>query len=77
MLRLPPGTKLQEDIQRWLSPPDPWKNHNTARESRNKGTSTWFLEGTTFAKWKSPGPDSLLWIHGKRECLSPTPFHFC
>ena len=42
----------------------------TARESHYKGTSKWFVEGSTFAQWKSSSPDSLLWIHGKRTCLS-------
>jgi hypothetical protein len=75
VLRLPLGEKLQEDIRRWLSPPDPWKNHNTARKSHSKETSTWLIEGSTFVKWKSSGLDSLLWINGKRKYLRLTPFH--
>ena len=71
------GKELQREAQKWISPPDPWKNHITARESHYKGTSKWFVEGTTFEKWKSSGPDSLLWIHGKRACLgSLTCSHF-
>jgi len=58
--------KLQGDIQSWLSPPDPWKNHNIACGSRHTGTARWFLESDSFSKWKSSGPSSLLWIHGKR-----------
>ena len=63
------GEKSQAEARKWLSPPDPWKNHNTACESHYEGTSTWLIKGGTFAKWKSSGPDSLLWIHGKRGCL--------
>jgi hypothetical protein len=60
------GDKLQQDVRNWLSPPDPWKNHHLARESRHGGTGTWWVEGDTYAEWKFPGANSLLWIHGKR-----------
>ena len=60
------GDKLQQDICRWLSPPDPWKNHHIARESHHPGTAAWFVYGKTFSEWKSSPPSSLLWIHGKR-----------
>jgi hypothetical protein len=39
------GDKLQQDVRNWLSPPDPWKNHNLARGSRHSGTGTWWIEG--------------------------------
>jgi hypothetical protein len=61
------GEKLQKDIFRWLSPPDPWKNYNVARTSRHSGTGAWFIYGTTLSEWKTSGPSSLLWIHGKRK----------
>ncbi len=57
---------MQQDVRKWLSPPDPWKNHNLARESRHGGTGTWWVEGDTHAEWKSSGASSLLWLHGKR-----------
>jgi hypothetical protein len=57
---------LQQDVRNWLSPPDPWKNHNLSRESRHRGTGTWWVEGDAYAEWKSSGASSLLWIHGKR-----------
>jgi hypothetical protein len=61
------GDKLQKDIFGWLSPPDPWKNHHAACESRHHGTAEWFLHGDTFQKWRtSEVPGSLLWVHGKR-----------
>ena len=56
--------QLLEEVQRWLSPPDPTVNYNVAREARLEGTARWFLQGNTFKSWKSTG--SLLWIHGKR-----------
>jgi len=58
----------RREIQKWLSPPDPWKNYNIARESLHQGTATWFTEGDIFAEWKLTG--SLLWIHGKRLSIS-------
>ena len=64
-----------ENIFRWLSPPDPWKNFNTACESRHSETGEWFTKGDTLSKWKDSGPSSLLWINGKRQ-LSPTAYVF-
>src|SRR6267154_2373501 len=60
------GDKLQQDARNWLSPPDPWKNHTLAHESRHGGSGTWWVEGDTYAEWKSSSASSLLWIHGKR-----------
>src|SRR6266852_8277403 len=61
------GDKLEQDIRRWLSPPDPWKNHNIACKSRHRGSAAWFLHGNTYSEWKaSEAPGSLLWVHGKR-----------
>jgi hypothetical protein len=60
------GDKLQGDVQRWLSSPDPWKNHNMACRSRHAGTATWFVHGKAFSEWKSSRTSSLLWVHGKR-----------
>jgi hypothetical protein len=63
------GDKVEDDIRSWLSPPDPWKNHNTACESRHSGTAAWFLQSKSFSEWKSSGLSSLLWVHGKRQSL--------
>ena len=65
------GEKLEKNIRRWLSPPDPRKNHNISRGSRHNGTAAWFVGGSTLSDWKSFGPSSLLWVHGKRESSSP------
>jgi hypothetical protein len=59
-----PRHQPSEEIQRWLSPPDPLTNHNMVSQARHKGTAEWFFQANTFKKWKSEG--SLLWIHGKR-----------
>jgi hypothetical protein len=42
------GDKLHRDARKWLSPPDPWENHSTARESHHKGTSIWLVQSDTF-----------------------------
>jgi hypothetical protein len=55
----PTGDYLQYEARRWLSPPDPWKNHNLARKSRQSGAGTSQIEGDTYAEWKSSGPSSL------------------
>ena len=64
-----------DNIQKWLSPPDPWKNFNIARESRHKETGAWFIKGNIISEWKDSGPSSLLWINGKRQ-LSPSAYIF-
>ena len=72
--------QLWENIQKWLSPPDPSTNHNIACGTHHKKTATWFFQGSIFQEWKSTG--SLLWIHGKRlshplsnPALSDSIFH--
>jgi hypothetical protein len=63
----PTGESLQKDIFGWLSPPDPWKNHHAACDSRHRGTAEWFIHGNTLPEWRtSEVPGSLLWVHGKR-----------
>ena len=64
------GDNLEKDIFNWLSPPDPWKNHHVACESRHRGSATWFIQGSTFLEWKSSeSRSSLLWVHGKRALM--------
>jgi len=66
--------RLQESINKWLSPPDPSTNHDIACATYHKDTAllpTWFFRGggSIFQRWK--GTASLLWIHGKRApCLT-------
>ena len=63
------GTRMQESLSKWLSPPDPTMNHNIACNVRLEGTSNWFLRSSTFKEWNSEG--SLLWIYGKRIFVLP------
>ena len=56
--------QMNEEIIRWLKPPDPSTNYDMARRVRHKGTAEWFLRGSIFEKWKSEG--SLFWIYGMR-----------
>ena len=61
---------MQQDIFRWLSPPDPWKNHRIACKSRHPESAAWFIQGNTFSEWKaSETPSSPLWVHGKRPSI--------
>ncbi|KAI0292988.1 hypothetical protein B0F90DRAFT_1670986 [Multifurca ochricompacta] len=45
--------ELQKDFRIWLSPPDPSKNHNTARKCQHVGTASWFIDGNTFPEWRA------------------------
>jgi hypothetical protein len=67
------GDSLQQDIFKWLSPPDPWKNHYNACNSRHRDSGAWFINGT-FSEWKASEP-SLLWVNGKRP-LTPSSYPF-
>ena len=62
---IPLGNQLRDSVHKWLSPPDPSKNHNIACGTRHKKMASWFFEGSIFQEWKSTG--SLLWVHGKRS----------
>jgi hypothetical protein len=59
------GDQLQENFRRWLSPPDPSINYNTAWNAHHEGSAEWFIHGYTYLKWRM-STGSLLWIHGKR-----------
>ncbi|KAH8977213.1 hypothetical protein EDB86DRAFT_2838218 [Lactarius hatsudake] len=55
--------ELRKDLRKWIAPPDPSVNHNTASGAHHEGTAAWCTKGITLADWKASG--SLLWIHGK------------
>ena len=57
----------REKIDRWLLPPDPSINHNKALNQRYEGSGLWFLESSTFAKWKTR-QSSFLWLYGIPGC---------
>ena len=58
------GNELRKDLRKWIAPPDPSVNYNTASDAHHEGTAAWCTKGNTVANWKTSG--SLLWIHGKR-----------
>ncbi|KAH9031827.1 hypothetical protein EDB84DRAFT_1578712 [Lactarius hengduanensis] len=55
--------ELHKDLRKWVAPPDPSVNYNTASGAHHEGTAEWCTKGNTLANWKTSG--SLLWIHGK------------
>ncbi|KAH9027484.1 hypothetical protein EDB83DRAFT_2230248 [Lactarius deliciosus] len=57
------GNELRKDLRKWIAPPDPSVNYNTASGAHHEGTAAWCTKGITLADWKASG--SLLWIHGK------------
>ncbi|KAH9958154.1 hypothetical protein BC827DRAFT_1156957 [Russula dissimulans] len=60
--------QLRQDLAKWLSPPDPSVNYNTACDARHEGTAVWFIESSTFENWKDSS--GLLWIYGKRPVFT-------
>lgn len=55
-------------IIRWLSNVDPSSNHDAACSKHQAKTGEWLINHSAFEDWKSK-KNSLLWLHGKRECL--------
>src|SRR6267378_6655764 len=62
------GNQIEQDVRKWLSPPDPSTNHNAACDVYHNVPPTWFFKAAIFKEWMSKG--TLLWVHGKREFLS-------
>ena len=58
------GNELRKDLRKWIAPPDPSVNFNTATDAHHEGTAAWCTKGDTVLTWKASG--CLLWIHGKR-----------
>ncbi|KAF2236379.1 purine and uridine phosphorylase [Viridothelium virens] len=56
-----------QQIDRWLHPPDPSTNFNKALQLRQKGTGSWLLKHPAFNKWTTK-PGSFLWLHGIPGC---------
>ena len=54
-------------MYKWLSPPDPSNNLNTAMSLRHPGSGEWFLNSTEFSTWKSK-TKALLWLSGNPGC---------
>jgi hypothetical protein len=56
-----------QKIAAWLSPADPWTNHNSARQLHEPQTGAWLLRSDTYRDWKM-GSNCHLWIYGKAGC---------
>jgi hypothetical protein len=56
-----------DKIKAWLSPPDPWTNHNEARCLHQAETGKWVLENDAYKAWLG-GSTRHLWLHGKAGC---------
>ena len=54
-------------IVEWLSPPNPWTNHASARQRHEAQTGTWLLQSDQYRKWRT-GSTSCLWLYGKAGC---------
>ncbi|WPH04423.1 Hypothetical protein R9X50_00731400 [Acrodontium crateriforme] len=55
------------EIADWLSPPDPWTNHESARRQKEPQTGTWLLDYDKYRNWKS-GSFRHLWLSGQAGC---------
>ncbi|KAH9031833.1 hypothetical protein EDB84DRAFT_164236 [Lactarius hengduanensis] len=62
--------ELRKDLRKWIAPPDPSVNYNTASDVHHEGTAAWCTKGNTLADWKASG--RVLWIHGKRTFPLPS-----
>jgi hypothetical protein len=54
-------------IAQWLSPPDPFSNHNAAMDKRRRDTGRWLIDSAQLLEWRE-SEDSLLWLHGFAGC---------
>lgn len=51
----------------WLSAPDPWTNHYSARQQHQAQTGAWLLQCETYKSWKA-GTKRHVWMHAKAGC---------
>ena len=54
-------------IADWLSAPDPWTNHASARLRHEPQTGAWLPGSDQYRRWKA-GDISHLWVYGKAGC---------
>ena len=57
------GGRILQDLQGWLTPPDPSTNHDIAYSSQHERTAVWVFKENIYQEWESSG--ALLWLHGK------------
>ncbi|MCJ1313782.1 hypothetical protein MMC25_007462 [Agyrium rufum] len=51
----------------WLSSPDPWTNHDSARRRHEAQTGAWLLQCIQYRRWKAGSLDHV-WMYGKVGC---------
>ncbi|KAL8673773.1 MAG: hypothetical protein Q9168_001834 [Polycauliona sp. 1 TL-2023] len=56
----------QSRMLQWLSGEDPSISHNRAVQRKQEGTGSWYLESSSFRRWRS-SPHSLAWLYGIRS----------
>ena len=56
-----------QKVLQWLSSPDPWTNHRSARKLHELHTGDWLLQSTQYKGWKS-GHTRHLCLFGKSGC---------
>ncbi|KAK3669523.1 hypothetical protein LTR78_010577 [Recurvomyces mirabilis] len=54
-------------IESWLSPPNPWTSHQSARRLHEPQTGTWLTRSAQFQNWKAASIRHL-WLHGRAGC---------
>jgi hypothetical protein len=54
-------------LANWISAPDPWTDHATARHSHEAHTGSWLLQDDKYLDWKA-GNINVLWLYGKAGC---------
>ncbi|KAI4741959.1 Pfs, NACHT and ankyrin domain protein [Aureobasidium sp. EXF-12298] len=59
--------RKQDNIVKWISNLDPSEAYTQAHKERHPGTGRWFVDGDTFAEWKSQS-SGFLWLHGIPGC---------
>ncbi|OQN95615.1 hypothetical protein B0A48_18692 [Cryoendolithus antarcticus] len=59
--------KQYREIADWLSPPDPWTNHESARQRHEPQTGAWLLRHDKYLAWKYRST-RVFWVHGKAGC---------
>lgn len=59
-----PTHEPESAVKRWLSPPDPSKNHNRAVALRHPSSGDWFLRGEAYQHWKT-NSQTFLRLNGK------------
>ncbi|KAM3423937.1 hypothetical protein BST61_g1331 [Cercospora zeina] len=59
-------TERWRKIVKWLSPPNPWTNHESARQLHQPSTGSWALQSKTYQDWKTSTINHLhVWMFGE------------